>query len=239
VREEKEATIILRERVVGAVPDLRERGLADAAARGCLLAVGRASICGPSSLSNPRTARYRLMYCTISPTAGPTGDGIFRGLPQAARRAKRTYRQGISETCAESILVSTEREQFCTRESAAAGQQLPGSVPEFDRNCADLNMTPAHARDCMRGATYQGSRISCGAIWPSVLESFDRSVMDIAWNWVLRAQRFHRASGNGPVHAPVNSVAACRVQLSQIGAGFSDNLLLLSPLWSRCLYSFA
>ena len=203
VRDEKEATIVLRERVAGAVPRIFGNEVLLMLLHGvaCWL-VGRRIPILRAEFNYPKPAHseeYRLMYCTDLAYGRPctsiafAADYLKLPIVQNERSVKEFLR-----TAPESILVKYKNgSSLSARIRRRLRQQLPGDVPEFDRIAAELNMTPATMRRRLHeeGATYQGIKDQLRRdLAISYLSHSDSSVMDIALELGFSERSaFHRA----------------------------------------------
>jgi AraC-like DNA-binding protein len=203
VRDEKEAAVILRERVVGAAPRIFGSEVLLMLLHGvaCWLVGRRIPILRAQfNYSKPaHSDEYRLMYCTDiaydMPHTAITFAADYLKLPvmQNERSVKEFLR-----TAPESILVKYKNgSSLSARIRRRLRQQLPGAVPEFDRIAAELNMTPATMRRRLHeeGTTYQGIKDQLRRdLAISYLSHSDRSVMDIALELGFSERSaFHRA----------------------------------------------
>jgi AraC-like DNA-binding protein len=203
VRDPKEATILLRERVVGAVPRIFGSEVLLMLLHGvaCWL-VGRRIPILRAQFNYPKPAHgdeYRLMYCTDLAYGRPHTAIVFSAdyLKLPVVQDERSVKEFL-RTAPESILVKYKNgSSLYARIRRRLRQQLPGNVPEFDRIAAELNMTPATLRRRLHeeGATYQGIKDQLRRdLAISYLSHSDRSVMDIALELGFSERSaFHRA----------------------------------------------
>jgi AraC-like DNA-binding protein len=202
-RDDPEAAIVLRERVVDAVPRVFGNEVLLMLLHGvaCWL-VGRRIPILRAEFKYPKPAHsdeYRLMYCTDlaygRPHTGIVFDAEYLELPivQNERSVKEFLR-----TAPESILVKYKNgSSLSARIRRRLRQRLPGDVPEFERLAGELNLTPATLRRRLQeeGATYQGIKDHLRRdLAIGYLSHSDRGVMDIALELGFSERSaFHRA----------------------------------------------
>jgi AraC-like DNA-binding protein len=203
LRADPEASIVLRERVVDAVPRIFGNEVLLMLLHGvaCWL-VGRRIPILRAEFKYPEPAHsdeYRLMYCTDLAYGRPQTMIVFAAeyLKLPVVQNERSVKEFLS-TAPESILVKYKNgSSLSARIRRRLRQQLPGAVPEFERLAGELNMTPATLRRRLQeeGATYQGIKDHLRRdLAISYLSHSQRAVMDIALELGFSERSaFHRA----------------------------------------------
>ena len=202
-RDGREATIILRETLAGAVPRVFGHEVLLMLLHGvsCWL-VGRRIPILRAQFAYPEPSHsleYRLMYCTDLSYEAPqtaiviASDTLNLPVVQNERSVKEFLR-----TAPESILVKYKNgSSLSARIRRRLRQLLPGEVPDFDRLAGELNMTSATMRRRLHeeGASYQGIKDQLRRdLAIGYLSHSDRSVTDIALELGFSERSaFHRA----------------------------------------------
>jgi AraC-like DNA-binding protein len=202
-RGANEATVTLRERMIGKAPRIFGHEVLLMLVHGvaCWLVgrripILRAQFGYPEP---PHSAEYRLMYCTDLAFGMPHTAIVFAAdyldLPivQNERSVKDFLR-----TAPESILVKYKNgSSLNARIRRRLRQLLPGEVPDFETLAGELNMTTATLRRRLHeeGVSYQGIKDQLRRdLAISYLSHSDRSVMDIALELGFSERSaFHRA----------------------------------------------
>src|SRR6267154_1022271 len=202
-RDDKEARIVLHERVAGASQRVFAHELLLMLLYGvsCWL-VGRRIPILRTEFSYPEpahSAEYRLMYCAElsfnRPNTVIAFEAAYLDLPvvQNERSLKEFLR-----TAPESILVKYKNgSSLSARVRRRLRQYLPGEVPDFEGLADELNMTPATMRRRLHeeGESYQSIKDQLRRdLAISYLSHSSRSVMDIALELGFSERSaFHRA----------------------------------------------
>ena len=203
LRDGREATIVLHERVAAA----RERVFAHELLLmllygvSCWLVGRRIPILRSEfSYAEPlHSAEYRLMYCADlafgRPNTAITFEASYLDLPIVQN--ERTVKDFL-QTAPESILLKYKNESSLTAKVRRRLRQfLPGDVPDFEGLAEDLNMTPATMRRRLHeeGTSYQSIKDQLRRdLAISYLSHSSRGVMDIALELGFSERSaFHRA----------------------------------------------
>jgi AraC-like DNA-binding protein len=203
LRCDAEATIVLRERVVDAVPRVFGNEVLLMLLHGvaCWLVGRRIPILRAEfRYSKPaHSDEYQQMYCTDLTYDKPHTAIVFAAeyLKLPVVQNERSVKEFL-RTAPESILVKYKNgSSLSARIRRRLRQQLPGTVPEFERIAGELNMTAATLRRRLQeeGATYQGIKDHLRRdLAISYLSHTERGIMDIALELGFSERSaFHRA----------------------------------------------